>query len=65
MLETIENNTPQTLEQFTMVQKQLYVENLVNDLTSNRRLRGKRPKKTEQVVLGYNVIMNLIAKFKP
>ena len=61
----IENNTPQNVEQFNIVQQQIYIQNLVNDLTANRPLRGKRPKKTEQIILGYNVILSLLERFKP
>lgn len=60
----IENNTPQNLEQFNIVQQQIYIQNLVNDLTANRRLRGKRPQKTEQIILGYNKILTLLDRFK-
>lgn len=56
---------PQNLEQFNIVQQQIYIQNLVSDLSHNRRLGNKRAKKTEQIVLGYNAIMALIGKFKP
>ena len=55
---------PQNLEQFNIVQQQIYIQNLVNDLTANRALRGKRPQKTEQIILGYNKVMALLDRFK-
>lgn len=55
---------PQNVEQFNIVQQQIYIQNLVNDLTANRPLRAKRPKKTEQIVVGYNVILGLLGRFK-
>lgn len=55
---------PQNVDQFMMVNQQIYIQNLVNDLTANRRLGDKRSKKTEQIVLGYNKVFTLLAKFK-
>ena len=55
---------PQNVEQFNLVQQQIYIQNLINDFTHNRRLRGKRPQKTEQIVLGYNKVMALLDRFK-
>lgn len=60
----IENNTPQNLEQFMLTQQQIYIQNLVSDLSHNRRLGNKRAKKTEQIVMGYNMIMALVDRFK-
>lgn len=55
---------PQNVEQFNIVQQQIYTQNLVNDLTANRPLRAKRPKKTEQIILGYNKVLSLLDRFK-
>ena len=48
---------PQNLEQFMLTQQQIYIQNLVSDLSHNRRLGNIRDKKTEQIVLGYNKIL--------
>ena len=54
---------PQNVEQFNIVQQQIYIQNLVSDLSHNRRLGNKRAKKTEQIVLGYNKILTLLGRF--
>lgn len=54
------DNTPQTIEQFNLLQEQIYHDNLLLQLTNYRPLSGKHEQKKQSVLMGFYKIHNLI-----